>query len=647
MCPRAGYFKLRRRLMTQKAANKRESQQQRRFKLTRKIGSGGQGVVYKAWDRALDRTVAVKLISPDGVGRGTEGKSFPNEARMAARLQHPNIIPIYDVGSYQGRPLLVFEFVEGRTFRDMITADGAIAPRRAVALFRPVLEGMAHAHERNVLHLDLTPGNVLVSTRDVPRIMDFGLSQMMNSVPEGTTVLMGTLLYMAPEQLAEEPPGPPTDVRSLGLIFYEMLTGERAIKAKSIKTAARLIYHEDIDLEPLNSGPEMAPLIRFLAGALSRDPLQRYPTATAMLNAFDDALQARERLAEAVSGTQSSATVEFLLRRMQRHEDFPALSRSLVEINRMTSSDSNATAEQLSMVVLRDYALTNKLLKLANSAYYGSFAGEVKSVSHAISLIGFEQLRITANCLTLFAHIKDRSQSTGLTDLQVRSFFTALLARHLARHAHIRNVEEAFICGMFQTLGETLVRFYFQTEFSDIEEIMRDEGCDELTATRLVLGVDYATLGSAVASEWRFPVDIVTAIAGLADEEPVAAPASAAQSLRDVAVFADRVSRILAQDAHPGAGDGLAALCRRFAPSIQFEATELIEIANAAVLKLDQYAIILGIDVARSVWIPSAKCCLDGLLADVAGEDPDSATSQPASGRATGAQRELGSQPAN
>jgi serine/threonine protein kinase len=592
-----------------------------RFQIIERIGSGGQGTVYKARDRMLERTVAIKHISADAVGRSDGAKAIPDEARMAARLQHPNIIPIFDLGTKQGRPLLVFEYVQGRTFREIIDAEGAMAPRRALALFRPVLQGMAHAHERRVLHLDLSPGNVLVSDRDVPRIMDFGLSQMLNATPETTTALVGTVLYMAPEQIEEQPPGPYTDVRALGLILYELLTAVPAIKATNSLMAARIVCTRDIDLEPLDTGPEAAPLVRFLAGAVARDPKQRYPNATAMLNAFDEAMRAREQAERAAEGNTSSATVEFLLRRMQRRGDFPALSRSLVEVNRMTSSDSKATAQQLSEVVLRDYALTNKLLKLANSAYYGLRAGEVKSVSHAITLIGFEQLRITANCLTLMSHIKDRSQSTALRNLLVRSLFTALLARHLAQGLDLRNVEEAFICGMFQTLGETLVRFYFAAEHSDIQDMMREDGCDELTATRTVLGVDYPTLGAAVSAEWRFPGDIVAAIAGLQDDVPVPAPESSAERLRDVAVFSDRSSRLLARPNPPATYGDMAVLCERFTASIGLDAPALIEAVEAALQKLGQFASVLGLSVSRSDWGKSTRSCLSSLQSAV-DEDP-------------------------
>lgn len=598
-----------------------------RFLIRRKIGRGGQGVVYEAEDRVLGRTVAIKVVHLDGPGQRESRRAFPREARMAARLQHPHIIPIYDVGEHRGLPYLVFEYVQGRTVKEMLVEKGAMPPRRALALFRPVLEAMAHAHERGVLHLDLTPGNILVGDRDVPRIMDFGLSQMMGTVPDTTMVPVGTLLYMSPEQFDALPPGPATDVRSLALILFEMLAGHPAVTSRTLAAASREITQQDIDVTPLDTGPDMTPLTRFLAGALARDPAQRYPNACAMLLAFDKALEERREVMDAANSAPSEGAVEFLLRRLRRRDDFPALSKSLIAINRMTSKDSTATADQISNVVLRDFALTNKLLKLANSAYYGRIAGEVRSVSHAISLIGFEQLRLTANSLTLVSHVKDRAHGHALRDLLVRSFAAGLLARHLARTQGLRNAEEAFICGMFQALGEILTRLYCPLEYEDIEALVEHEGVSVAAAAHQVLGIDHAALGSAVAREWHFPDDIVAAIAGLPEDAPVKRPADACEHMRDVAVLADTLCRELARAGNADPAPVFDALRERFRESVPLEAEQIPEMAGAALDKLAQFAPILGLNVSGARWYAAARQCVERLsAADV----PPAASAAPA-----------------
>jgi serine/threonine protein kinase len=602
-----------------------------RFALVRKIGNGGQGTVYLAEDPVLERCVAIKLIHRDGVGGGLAPGLLPREARMAARLQHPNIVPIYEVGHFRGRPYLVFEFVQGRTLGAALKAEGALPARRALALMRPIVEAMAHAHAREVLHLDLGPGNVMIGAHDVPRIMDFGLAQLRDAVRDTTALPVGTLLYMAPEQLEERPPAAPVDVRALGLILFEALTARSAIAARSVSRAVREITEQDIDLSALDTAPDMAPIIELLAACLARDPAARHPDAGALLHALDAAIEARAGLQAALAPASSQATVQFLLRRMQRRKDFPALSRSLVEINRMTAHESKATAGQLATVVLRDFALTNKLLKLANSAFYGVVAGEVKSVSHAIALLGFERLRITANSLTLFCHITDRARSSGLREMLVRSFVAGLLARHLARALAMANAEEAFICGMFQTLGETLTMFYFAEEYADIEAMLERERCTRRAATRRVLGIDFATLGAAVAREWRFPEVIVTAIAGLPDESadgtgqaspPADARADRARAdgappcvsdgerLRDVAVFADAVCEILGRGDTAAPADDFALLCACFEHSLHQDAGTVPRIAAGALDRFDDHAGILGINSHASRWYQAARRCV-------------------------------------
>jgi serine/threonine protein kinase len=372
-----------------------------RFTLTRKIGSSGQGSAYLAEDPTLKRAVAIKLIDKESIS----GELRPGEAVIAVRLQHPHIVAIHDAGHYHQRPYLVFEFVNGRTFREILNNDGPIEADQALVFMPSVLEGMSHAHQREVLHLDLSPNNILLNDRQVAQIMDFGLTRLTNAIPDVTTVPVGTLLYMAPEQLDEKVPTPRTDLRSLGLILYEMLTGSSAITARSIHSAALEIINDDIDLAVIDALDNMTPICESLASALAGNADKRYADATQMLTAFDMAIKTRDEDA-AANVEPAQGTVEFLLRRMQRREDFQALSGSLVEIKRLTTDNSTATTAQLANVVLRDYALTNKLLKLANSSFYGVIAGEVRSISHAIRLIGFEQLRVTTNSRTLFSHIR-------------------------------------------------------------------------------------------------------------------------------------------------------------------------------------------------------------------------------------------------
>jgi eukaryotic-like serine/threonine-protein kinase len=297
---------------------------------------------------------------------------------------------------------------------------------------------------------------------------------------------------------------------------------------------------------------------------------------------------------------------------MQRREDFPALSGSLVEISCLTADHSNATTAQLANVVLRDYALTNKLLKLANSSFYGALVSEVKNISHASGLIGFEQLRITANSLTLFSHIKDRAKSNTLSEMLIRSFVAGLLARHLAQWQKLNGAEEAFICGMFQSLGETLTMFYFAEEHQDIEDERHKGQISGAQAAKSVLGISYAQLGAAIAREWRFPARIVNAIDGVEEDIEVPAPANDGELLRNIACFADRFCQILGHGHSASYGvEAMHALQLQFRHSLSMEPGLLPKLASTALDRLDQHATILGINSKRSSWCKAARQCIE------------------------------------
>jgi serine/threonine protein kinase len=291
-----------------------------RYALVRKIGSGGQGTVYLAEDATLKRHVAIKRLDKESISGKLRAGELPNEALIAARLQHANIVAIHDVGHYRERPYLVFEYVKGLTFREIIHDDGPMPAAKALTLMRSVLEGIAHAHERDVLHLDLNPGNILLSDRNVVQIMDFGLAQLSHAVLDVTSAPVGTLLYMAPEQLEERPPTARIDVRALGLILYEILLGHSAIVARSMHKAATEILSQDIDLSEIDAMPAMAPIGKLLRIALDRDPARRFENAMAMLSAFDAALKEREQI-EVATREPAKGTVEFLRRRMQLPKD--------------------------------------------------------------------------------------------------------------------------------------------------------------------------------------------------------------------------------------------------------------------------------------------------------------------------------------
>jgi serine/threonine-protein kinase len=209
-----------------------------RFLIERRIGSGGFGVVYEAWDGRLERPVAVKAIEQ----QGEAGRRVMREAQAAARLNHPGIVTLYEMGEEDGNALLVSELVEGSTMASLSSA-GELSDREIGEIGADLCEALDHAHSRGVVHRDIKPQNVQI-TEGEPRakLMDFGIARLADDVPlTAVGDIVGTLAYMSPEQAEGRPAGPEADVYSLALTLYECWSGENPNRRASPAATARAI----------------------------------------------------------------------------------------------------------------------------------------------------------------------------------------------------------------------------------------------------------------------------------------------------------------------------------------------------------------------------------------------------------------------
>lgn len=576
-----------------------------RYELIRSIGKGAQGSVYLGRDPTLDRLVAIKLLlnkNSDLTSMADDGT--PLEARMSSKLRHPNIVPIYDAGECEIGPYLVFEYVEGKTLAQALKTGGAMSIESAAPLIAAILKAMATAHASGILHLDLSPRNVLIDADDIPRVMDFGLAQYVSLTREPNGFATGTLRYMAPEHLRGLPLGPWTDVFALGLTFYELVTGQQAMDGIGLEEIQTRIISGAVDFAPLDADPHGAAFARFLAGAVEKSKEGRYSDCSVMSEAFELFLTEAGLADKSPSAASSHSTIDFLLRRMQRTGDFPTISRTLADINRLTGEDSIANADKLANVILRDFALTSKLLKLVNSAFYGSRAAEITSISQAVVFLGLEKVRMTANSLTFFGHMK--GDSSVLKDSMTKSFLSGLIARHLAQRERLAGTEEAFICGMCQNLGENLVIFYFADEFADINELQRIKELDKSAAARGVLGVGYAELGAAVAKAWNLPRSIIDSIRGM-PPGLVHKATNEGEQLRNIAVLANELCDLYQHHERDDINHAMQALLTRFKPSVSLDADYCVKLMNAGFEKLKQYAPIFEINVASSSYCQSVQ----------------------------------------
>jgi hypothetical protein len=229
-----------------------------RYRLGRRAGSGGMGVVYQALDTALDRTVAMKELPHHLTARSDLARRFRQEARLLARLSHPNIVQVYDLIEDDNRLWIAMEFVEGGTLADAIERSGAVAWPEALRLGRQIAAALKFAHEQGVIHRDVKPINILLTTDGVPKITDFGLAKLLESsvhTQEGS--LLGSAHYMSPEQAAGRPADARSDIYSLGITFYEMLGGRAPFDGE---TASVLAQHLSQPPPPLRALARDLPL---------------------------------------------------------------------------------------------------------------------------------------------------------------------------------------------------------------------------------------------------------------------------------------------------------------------------------------------------------------------------------------------------
>ncbi len=197
-------------------------------------------------------------------------------------------------------------------------------------------------------------------------------------------------------------------------------------------------------------------------------------------------------------------TIEYLLDSMRRGSDFPALSESIRSLNRLAES-TEQDMRGLASVIIGDFALTNKILKVVNSAYYSSFSGKIGSISRAIVVLGIEAVRALAASLIFLEHLNDKGQAAQLRSQISTAIFSATLARQLALNSGTENSEGSFLCGMLQNLGGILVTYYLPAERGQIDRLTREPGRTPEMAQQKVLGMTYETLGVAVAEHWNFP----------------------------------------------------------------------------------------------------------------------------------------------
>ncbi len=571
-----------------------------RFQLLRELGRGAQAVVWLAHDPRLDREVALKLLSAEA--DESTRHEWLNEARAVSRLKHPNVVPVFEADEHEGQSYLVFEYVEGPTLHELRRKHPAMPAREAVTLLLGVLDALAAAHQIGIVHRDLKPSNILLGREGGsggrPRVMDFGIAAR---VAQGDGRIVGTPGYMSPEAARGEQPHPAMDVFSAGVMLGELLAGAPLMRESDPYRAIARVQKEDLRL-PASVGVDDT-LRGIVQRALARSATERYDSARSMHAALQGWLTPDEA---PIDSDTSHATLEFLLRRMRHKTDFPALSNSVVNIQRVAMSETESLAS-LSEEILKDVSLTNKLLRMVNTAHFSSAAGGgIGTVSRAVALVGFAGIRNMALSVILLEHMGDKGHAALLKEEFLRALMAGTLAGDLTPVA--REGEEAFLAGMFQNLGRLLTEYYFPEEALQIRQRLASGTAALPTPAargaeaRKVLGLSFDDLGAGVAKAWGLPDTLQRSLRAPAGDVPLRAVDSKADQGVERMRWLARGANALT-DAMLGAdGDAqtaaLAAVAESYAPALGLQPRDMLQSALGARTRLSHLAQAMGLHVA-------------------------------------------------
>lgn len=566
-----------------------------RFEVQQVLGKGAQGIVYLAEDPELKRRVAIKSVTlGTRLRREGEIEQLLAEARTVSRLQHANIVSIFDIGLQDDKPYLVLEFIDGAPLQNRIRQAGNLAQK--IRILRDILAGAAAAHAEGIVHCDIKPANIMLSQRGQAKIADFGLAFLTDAAGSEDGSLYGTPQYMAPEYIETRRHRKVSDVFSIGLVAYELLTGQPAFSGEDVYQVLHAIANTAVMPPSKLNGEIDDRLDALIMKSLQKDPAQRFADAGEMLQALNDYL-ALDDPAAAEDG--SGATVQFLLRRMRHKKDFPVFSHTISVLNEASSSETESLA-RVSNAILKDYSLTNKVLRLVNSAYYNRGGGKISTISRAVVMLGINPVRNIATGLMLFEHMQNKLQASKLKENAVQALFSGLLANSLARALSVPNHEEAFLCALLQQLGRMLVRYYLLEEARAIDKLMLQQDCSENAAVIQVLGISYPRLGMTVAREWGFPRLITDSMLPL-DFDHLPPAASAAERLPLIAQFSSALGACLTLPLQQQA-PAIKKLTRQFSTVLPLDEARVSALLENCHKELTRYSRLIQFDVDKSLY---------------------------------------------
>src|SRR4051812_48427899 len=262
------------------------------YSIEKELGRGGMAVVYKGVEKALERIVAIKVVPPESANAGQAAERFRREARLAASLDHPNIIPVYRVGQAGPLHYMAMKFVEGRAVDSIIDSQGALPLNVAIAILRYSAAGLAFAHEKKIVHRDIKGANILVDKDGRVMVSDFGIARALEEVSlTASGMVIGTPYYMSPEQCGGQKISPQSDQYSLGIMGFQMLTGEVPFNAESMVGVIQHHYMTPVpDIRAVRQDVPQE-LLDIIYCSLNKAPEDRFTTTKEMAQALENVPQ--------------------------------------------------------------------------------------------------------------------------------------------------------------------------------------------------------------------------------------------------------------------------------------------------------------------------------------------------------------------
>src|SRR3954469_16878221 len=258
-----------------------------RYRIERRLGSGGMADVYCAYDHQLGRQIALKVLHRRFAEDEQFVERFKREASAAAGLQHPHVVGVYDRGEYDGTYYIAMEYLEGRSLKQIVQEEGPLDPERAIDLVVQILRASRFAHQRGVIHRDIKPHNVIVDEEGRVKVTDFGIARAGASDMTETGAIMGTAAYLSPEQAQGHAVSASSDLYSIGIMLYELLTGRVPFDAESAVTIALKQVSEE-PVPPRAVNPDVSPELEdVVLRALQKDPARRFTDADDFVAALE------------------------------------------------------------------------------------------------------------------------------------------------------------------------------------------------------------------------------------------------------------------------------------------------------------------------------------------------------------------------